>query len=150
MTDCISLREAKIVNGHNKHVELGSADKQLYQRIVSAEEQANLELNFQYSLAYFIQNHTATTKILGAGERAGVINSYRSAFNKLPTAKSDWQDVIKIASGRWPTQRNIDAEKKSEDSHFLSIYKRNPVSTGILRSFCNLYNISYVRRQFNK
>ena len=125
MTDCISLREAKIVNGHNKHVELGSADKQLYQRIVSAEEQANLELNFQYSLAYFIQNHTATTKILGAGERAGVINSYRSAFNKLPTAKSDWQDVIKIANGRWPADRSETAENRAKQE-FKTVYLREP------------------------
>ncbi|MCK5460112.1 hypothetical protein KAI52_03280, partial [Candidatus Parcubacteria bacterium] len=96
----------------------------LYQRIVSAEEQASLELNFQYSLAYFVNNHTTTTRILGAGERAGVINSYKSAFNKLPETESEWQDVIKIANGRWPSQRSEQAESKAKQE-FKTVYLRD-------------------------
>ena len=125
MVECISLREAKIVGEHDQYVELDSTGKQLYQKIISAEEQANLGLNSKYSLAYFIYNYTATTKRLGAGERAGVINSYRSVFNKFPHTESGWQDVIKIANGRWPSERNDDKEQEAY-KFFGKIYLREP------------------------
>ena len=125
MADCVSLREAKIAHGYNRRVELNSAGKQLYQLIVPAEDYADLELNSKYSLAYFIHNYTTTTEILGAGERAGVINSYRSAFNKLPATESDWQDIIKIANGRWPSERSELAENRAKQK-FQAIYLREP------------------------
>ena len=73
----------------------------------------------------FITYGTITTKSLGAGERAGVVSSFQSAFGKLPQDMADWQDVIKIAIGRWPTQRNETKEKQAEQS-FKVIYKRAP------------------------
>lgn len=65
---------------------------------------------------------------LGAGERAGVVNSFKSSFGKLPTTATDWQDVIKIANGRWPTQRSTSKEAQAKEA-FAKIYLRTPDTT---------------------
>jgi len=71
----------------------------------------------------FIHDGTPTTKRLGGGERAGVINSFRSAFGKMPRDITDWQDVIKIANGRWPGERSKKKEKEAQKD-FEEIYNR--------------------------
>jgi hypothetical protein len=65
------------------------------------------------------------TEKLGAGERAAVMSSFKQAFNKLPETEEELSDAIKIASGRWPSNRNEDAEKKAKEQ-FKKIYKRIP------------------------
>ncbi|MBU0646963.1 hypothetical protein KKC67_02695 [Patescibacteria group bacterium] len=65
----------------------------------------------------------ANTQKLGAGERAAVINSYKSAFDKLPETEIELADVIKIANGRFPSITNDKAEKEAKDQ-FIKIYKR--------------------------
>ena len=74
-------------------------------------------------LKFFITYGTELTKSLGEGERAGVISSYQKAFGKLPQTESEWQDAIKIANGRWPSEASqtaIDAAKVE----FQKVYKR--------------------------
>ncbi len=73
----------------------------------------------------FVTYGTPTTLILGAGERAGVVNSFRSAFGKVPASDSDWADVIKIANGRFPGTLNATQEKAMETT-FKKIYLRLP------------------------
>ena len=73
----------------------------------------------------FVTYGTATTDSLGAGERGGVVNSFKEAFGKLPTTDKDWQDVVKIGNGRWPSQTNQTKENTAIAS-FRSIYKRAP------------------------
>lgn len=80
------------------------------------------------AITNFVTYGTQTTQILGAGERAGVVNSFKSAFGKLPETETDWQDVIKIANGRWPGQANTETEKNAEVA-FRKIYLRNPDRT---------------------
>ena len=63
------------------------------------------------------------TKRLGAGERAAVMNSYKSAFDKLPDTEEELADAIKIANGRWPSQTSKRAETAAK-SQFSRIYKR--------------------------
>lgn len=87
---------------------------------VDGLEQSNI-----YAITNFTVYGTETTIILGAGERAGVINSYKSAFGKLPTTESEWQDVIKIANGRWPTERSATAEANAK-KEFKKVYLREP------------------------
>lgn len=77
------------------------------------------------SITNFVAYGTVSTKILGAGERAGVVNSYKSAFGKLPSTQFEWEDVIKIANGRWPSERSEDKENKAK-GEFKFIYKREP------------------------
>jgi len=73
----------------------------------------------------FIAYGTPNTQILGAGERAGVVNSFKAAFNRMPASDLDWQDAVKIANGRWPNQRSQVAEDRSKIS-FRTIYRREP------------------------
>ncbi|MDD5031782.1 MAG: hypothetical protein PHR36_01920 [Patescibacteria group bacterium] len=73
----------------------------------------------------FVTYGTKATKTLGAGERAGVVNSFKAALGKLPTTEADWNDVIKIANGRWPSQISKTAEDKAT-INFKKVYLRNP------------------------
>jgi uncharacterized protein (TIGR03790 family) len=73
----------------------------------------------------FIFYGTPSTKILGEGERAGVVNSYLQVHEKLPNLQTDWQDILKIANGRWPSQRLAVAETKSA-TFFKKVYGRQP------------------------
>lgn len=75
-------------------------------------------------LLNFVVYGTVSTKVLGAGERAGVVNSYKAAFGKLPQNQAEWEDVIKIANGRWPSERSMVKEDKAKDE-FEVIYKRS-------------------------
>jgi len=75
------------------------------------------------TITNFVTYGTPATKVLGAGERGGVVNSYRAAFGKLPATSQEWNDVIKIANGRWPSQTNATAEKRAKTS-FKTIYLR--------------------------
>ncbi len=79
--------------------------------------------NHIYAITNFVFCGTNTTLILGAGERAGVINSYKSAFGKLPATLSDWEDVLKIANGRWPSERSETAETRAKQA-FEKVYLR--------------------------
>jgi hypothetical protein len=72
----------------------------------------------------FIVYGTPSTKILGAGERAGVVNSYFQAFGNLPASAAQWSDVIKIANGRWPGQDSPEALRIAQTS-FKAIYLRS-------------------------
>ena len=71
-------------------------------------------------ITYGVDNNT---KKLGAGERAAVMHSFKSAFNKLPETEEELADAIKIASGRWPSSRSKIAEKQAK-KQFQKIYKR--------------------------
>jgi chitodextrinase len=84
-----------------------------------------LNQNTKYAIADFIHTGTPTTLKLGAGERAGSIASFNSAFGKMPTTNADWQDVIKIGNGRWTTQTSAAAEARAKIS-FKKIYLRAP------------------------
>ena len=98
----------------------------VYIFFISTKSPHSLNEQDKFAIAYYIHEGTQTTKILGAGERTGVLNSYLSVFDKLPRTEEEWQDVIKIANGRWPNERNLSQEKQTEDTTFASIYQRTP------------------------
>jgi hypothetical protein len=78
-------------------------------------------------LVFIVYGADANTKKLGAGERAAVAHSYKSAFGKLPESETDFADMIKIANGRWPGAASTAAEQKAGE-HFRRIYKREPAA----------------------
>jgi|GEM_PF-4345541 len=49
--------------------------------------------------------------------------SFKLAFGRTPESEADWEDIIKIANGRWPGQRN-EAREAAAQNEFLKIYKR--------------------------
>jgi hypothetical protein len=84
-----------------------------------------LSVSSENALTNFVAYGTNTTIKLGAGERAGVVNSYKSAFGKLPNTETEWSDVIKIANGRWPSERDQETEGNATQA-FKKIYLRAP------------------------
>lgn len=93
--------------------------------LISLTKGVKVSSEDQVKLNNFITYGTQTTKVLGEGERAGVLNSYKTAFGKLPASQTDWEDTVKIANGRWPNERNSKVEIKAEKT-FKEIYKREP------------------------
>ena len=85
----------------------------------------SLKLKFKNIITNFITYGTPTTLNLGEGERAGVVNSYQDAFGELPEDADDWEDVVKIANGRWPGKFNKEKEEKMKKD-FKRIYLREP------------------------
>jgi hypothetical protein len=67
---------------------------------------------------------TKGTLVLGAGERAGVVSSYKKAFGKLPQTEAQWKDALAIASGRWPGETSATAESKAK-TEFKKVYNKN-------------------------
>jgi chitodextrinase len=119
----ITKKEASELNTNPKLVPLDELSYKVYQKIIAISER-ELSKDEKYVIAHFIHYGTPTTIINGAGERGGSIASFKSAFGRLPKSESDWQDVIKIANGRWPTQRNTIIEKKAQNSTFAKVYGR--------------------------
>jgi hypothetical protein len=124
IADQISLQEAEQLIEQATFVNLSEEGKTIYSKIISLSER-ELTQNDRYQIANFIHGSAETTKILGAGERAGTIASFQAAFGRLPQTTVDWQDVIKIANGRWPEQRNQTAENQAK-IQFKKIYQREP------------------------
>ena len=73
-------------------------------------------LSFNQGSINFISYGTKSTRVLGAGERAGVIYSFKEAFNRLPDTDDDWNDVIRISTNQAPIQRSAEAEKRARDA----------------------------------
>lgn len=121
----VSKNEAEIVYNYNQDLNLDPENENrrlsLFIIIKSPHELEKQDMN---AISYFIDQGTPTTILLGSGERAGVLNSYLSAFNKLPRNELEWQDIIKIANGRWPDEKNIDVEEKAATDTFSAIYQR--------------------------
>ena len=117
--------ESNTVYGYNQRVNLDDTTLQIYEKI-SKDRNLTLSNQAKYAVAYFIHIGTPTTRRLGSGERAGVINSYFEAFNHLPQTAGQWRDVIKIANGRWPAENNKDKENQSKTEIFKKVYLRNP------------------------
>ncbi len=106
-----SLEEEKTVVGH------------YLPKLLSSD--SSVDTKAKHSLINFITYGTPTTLRLGEGERAGVVNSFKAAFGRLPQTETDWNDVIKIANGRWPEQRSEQTETNAREA-FYKIYLREP------------------------
>lgn len=117
----VSLSEAKKVSGHNDFVKLSEVNVGVYVKLMKNKNSTSD--THRKKIAYFIQEGTSATEWLGSGERAGVVNSFFAAFGKVPENDQDWQDVVKIANGRWPSQRNEEKEAEAL-TYFEKIYGR--------------------------
>lgn len=127
------LNEAAIVHSNNPSdliSVLGTkqdASKELnaelkYKKILNSDK--SLDTEEVDAINRFIVYGTQITQILGEGERAGVINSYFQAYGKLLDSEEEWADALKIANGRWPSERNSKAESTAKNE-FKKIYGRD-------------------------
>jgi len=123
----VTLNEAGIIYNYNRSskVKLDTNTRRLALFII-VKSPHDLKDEDKKAISYFIASGTPTTILLGAGERTGVLNSYLSVFNKLPKNVLEWQDVIKIANGRWPNERSLESEEKASNLYFSAIYQRKP------------------------
>ncbi|MBI2051037.1 MAG: hypothetical protein HYT31_04535 [Parcubacteria group bacterium] len=93
---------------------LGRARDLFLEQSVSAKYGAKLGLT--PAMTNFIAYGTKSTQILGVGERAGVLYSFREAFGRLPQSATDWNDVVKISTNQPPSQRSVQAEQRAKDA----------------------------------
>ncbi|MDP3836671.1 MAG: DUF5011 domain-containing protein [bacterium] len=115
--------EARMIMNFNGILQLSSANTALLNNLTAT--QSNLSADQIRALAFFIQEGTWSSRKLGSGERAGVLNSYLRAFGRLPIDIVDWEDVVKISNGRWTKKVNMKAEENAI-AIFTVIYKRLP------------------------
>lgn len=66
---------------------------------------------------------TDSTVRLGAGERAGVINSFKSTFGREPETQADWEEIIRISTNQKPLAVSLAAEEKAKNE-FKKVYGR--------------------------
>jgi hypothetical protein len=116
-----SKRESDSILKNSPGVSLRGANKDLYELMI--KQHSDLDDATKEAIAYFIGTGTPTTLRLGAGERAGALNSYISAFGRVPSSVGDWQNVIKICSGRWPSETNAASEARAKIA-FKKVYLR--------------------------
>lgn len=124
LVEVISAAEAKNIFAAKQQVKMSKDAAASYNAIIGNNKD-KLNNSILIPIMAFIQDGTNTTKRLGVGERAGVIDSYAAAFGKFPKNEADWKDVIKIANGRWPAGRNVKKETQA-NADFKKIYLRAP------------------------
>lgn len=100
-------------------------DKDIVSRVVGID---SITAGARAIIVNFVTYGTVTTIPLGAGERGGVVASFRAAYGHLPNSETEWQDVLKIANGRWPGVLLPDREE-SMKAIFNKIYLREAVVT---------------------
>ena len=128
--DIIASHSLDSLLQHNNELRNLDAEQQVSEKYTAMLAKGLVALSNETldSITNFVAYGTETTARLGAGERAGVLNSYKSAFGKVPQTASEWSDALKIASGRWPTERSLISENKA-DVAFRKIYLRAPDRT---------------------
>lgn len=88
--------------------------------------QKNKAKEFQLRLETYVNNGADYASIkLGKAERQAILNSFISAFGQAPSDENDWQDLIRIGAGFWPSQQSPGAEAKAKEK-FIFIFKRQP------------------------
>lgn len=115
--------EARMIMNFDGILQLSAGNAALLNSLTA--NQNSLTADQIRALSFFIQEGTWSSRKLGSGERAGVINSYLRAFDRLPLDLEDWEDIIKISNGRWTKKLNKKAEENAI-SIFTVIYKRLP------------------------
>ena len=53
------------------------------------------------------------------------MHTYKSNYKKVPVTQREWEDVLRIANGIWPSKRLLTLEAKAKND-FKKIYLRNP------------------------
>jgi hypothetical protein len=106
-----TAKESQINNNY-----LGKLSQGLAQPVSESSNASIIEF-----IAYGVD---ANTQLLGQGQRAAVVYSYKQAFGKLPSSQADFEDLIKIASGRWPAATSTKAEATAK-VQFKKIYLRS-------------------------
>ena len=109
-------------NGAIKNINAQSDGMEKYTKKLT--DGTDLDIDKIYAINNFIVYGTKSSKFLGAGERAGVVNSYKKAFGRLPKTEEEWKDCIAIGSGRWPAEESLKAVETAKEQ-FKKVYLRD-------------------------
>ena len=120
--DSFAVLAAQMNLARNTTQEQQQYNKYIQKLVVGVTSLDDAKIN---SLTSFVVYGTPLTKILGSGERASVLASYQATYGQLPTDQSEWEDVIKIGNGRWPTERRASKEAEAKKV-FKTVYRRSP------------------------
>jgi len=129
--DVVTLAEAKDLMIKEDYVinypEPGWLIRDLKENVIDdlARQDREVPAESVRTATIFVYEGTETSRAIGFGERMSVIKSFYSAFDRFPESETDWQDVIKISAGRWPSQRNLGKETEMMQI-FEKIYLRQP------------------------
>jgi len=120
-----------IVRDRDKEINIGHTLLALIYKENSNWE-AELKKQALYEpMIFFVTYGTGTTRNLGSGELAGVINSWKTSKQlneiSIPKSSRDWEDIIKIANGRWPNVLPENDYVKEKEDIFRQIYLRKPI-----------------------
>lgn len=126
VTGNINLLIAELGFKRDMALEIGYG-KTIISKIVANSDIIDEE---RYAITNFITYGSATTLNLGAGERAGVINSFKARLGRLPATLDDWNDIINIANASLPEKADLNAEEKAKKL-FKDIYLREVDSANI-------------------
>jgi len=85
------------------------------------------------------------SKKLGQGEREAVVFSFKQAFGRTPQSQADLDDIVKIANGLCPRQKNLEAEKSAMEQ-FFKTYLR-PAKLSNSRDYMAVMIMAYGLRQ---
>lgn len=115
---------AEFIKYNNKQKDLANQIKywkNYAQKIKGAEK---LSINQLYAINNFVVYGTVSTKKMSREDRIKAVSSYQEAYNRWPVSSGHWTDVVALASGRTPAEKNIKREAKVK-AEFKKIYKRN-------------------------
>lgn len=115
----------KLINGEidKKSVDLSSQIVSSSEQIDTADKYLNNLIDHVDNLAKghisiltdFINYGTESTKKLGEGERAGLLNSFKRIFQKMPTNQDDWLDLVGIGNNMVPSRINLVATQEAQE-----------------------------------
>lgn len=72
----------------------------------------------------FVNYGTKSNQRLGHGERAGALNSFRAFHGHVPANECEWQEVIRIANTKLPSELDQAREQEILKTTFPEIYQR--------------------------
>lgn len=86
----------------------------------------NLPREFQLRLESYLANGAdANSIILGEKGRRAILANFAAAYGHKPSNENEWQDLMRINNGYWPSKISQVAEDKAKED-FKKIFKRMP------------------------
>jgi hypothetical protein len=90
------------------------------------QEKENLTREFKLRVeSYIINGADANSVKLGEKERRAILSNFVTVYGDQPKNESQWQDLIKINNGYWPSNISQTAEDKAKKD-FKKIFNRTP------------------------
>jgi hypothetical protein len=110
----------KIINGDywggswmKQQVVLKKQEATAWKKIVKINAASALSNPELAKVIAFIVYGTESTAGLTIADRSSLVYNFVLAYDKLPQASLDWQDLLKISTGRWPKTLSQKAETEA-------------------------------------